>query len=276
MKLRSSLLVACMVIVPALAMFSHHIPVELRNGIRRHATTLVAVCLGRAAEAGPLATANVVAGTSGPQPHVGALPTSVPADARIPKADDTAAAGLSTPPLPTRSPPTPAQAPLPTAAATGDAPDRPGSTAPTGGTPSTEAENAATPALVAQLADRTRQARDQQARDLQAIGTQLAALGAVAFTCQPLPGPDGLFTCDCRVPVDPTGQLQRVFQASGRDPTSASLTLVQQVTAFHERTNQRAGANAGAPAAALVAPPRAAGQPVPEARETPAPNDTPR
>jgi hypothetical protein len=89
--------------------------------------------------------------------------------------------------------------------------------------------------MVAQLADRTRQVRDQQARDQQAIEAQLKAAGAVSFDCQPLPGPEGLYSSSCRVPVDATGQLQRVFQATGHDPGSASAALLEQVMGWRQR-----------------------------------------
>jgi hypothetical protein len=102
---------------------------------------------------------------------------------------------------------------------------------------------------VAQLADRTRQVRDQQARDQQAIETQLKDLGAVSFDCQPLPGPEGLHSSSCRVPVDATGQLQRVFQATGHDPGSASAALLEQVRAWRQRVAVQPVADA--PAGAL-------------------------
>jgi hypothetical protein len=99
---------------------------------------------------------------------------------------------------------------------------------------------------VAQLADRTRQVRDQQARDQQAIEMQLKDLGAVSFDCQPLPGPEGLHSSSCRVPVDATGQLQRVFQATGHDPGSASAALLEQVRAWRQRVAVQPVADAAA------------------------------
>jgi hypothetical protein len=105
---------------------------------------------------------------------------------------------------------------------------------PVGTLPTAAAEPAAPP-LVAQLADRTRQARDQQARDQKEIEAQLLSVGAVSFDCQPLPGSEGLYSSSCRVPVDATGQLQRVFQASGHDPGSASAALLEQVMAWRQR-----------------------------------------
>lgn len=188
MKFRSLILVACMLIVPALAMFSHHIPAEVRAAVRRTLRETVADCLGRPAEA------------SGPQPS--------PADRSFPSSG--AEVGLVRP--------------TPVAAGTG-------ATA-AGLRPIDDpAADAAVPSqLVAQLADRSRQARDQQS-----IETRLRDLGAVSFDCQPLPGVEGQHSSSCRVPVDSSGQLQRVFQAAGPSPAAASENLIQQVAAWRQR-----------------------------------------
>jgi hypothetical protein len=181
MKLRSLLLVSCMLVVPALAMFSHWIPSELRAATRRGFAAATSGWLGTPAEAG----------TVPPPPTT--PPTAVGAPAASPSL------------LPVAAPPAAAVA------------------------------EPATPPMVAQLADRTRQVRDQQARDQQAIEAQLKAVGAVSFDCQPLPGPEGLYSSSCRVPVDATGQLQRVFQATGHDPGSASAALLEQVMGWRQR-----------------------------------------
>ena len=181
MKLRSLLLVSCMLVVPALAMFSHWIPTEFRAATRRGFAAATSGVLGTPAEAG-----NVPPPPTTP-PTAGAPATS---PSLRPIAAQPAAAAVAEP---------------------------------------------ATPPMVAQLADRTRQVRDQQARDQQAIEAQLKAAGAVSFDCQPLPGPEGLYSSSCRVPVDATGQLQRVFQATAHDPGSASATLLEQVMEWRQR-----------------------------------------
>jgi hypothetical protein len=180
MKLRSLLLVSCMLVVPALAMFSHWIPTEFRAATRRGFAAATSGVLGTPAEAGTVPTPPT------PPPAVGA----------------------------------PAASP---------------SVLPIAGQPATAVAEPATPPMVAQLADRTRQVRDQLARDQQAIEAQLKAAGAVSFDCQPLPGPEGLYSSSCRVPVDATGQLQRVFQATGHDPGSASAALLEQVMGWRQR-----------------------------------------
>ncbi|MFM8709353.1 MAG: hypothetical protein ACKOHK_15065, partial [Planctomycetia bacterium] len=90
-------------------------------------------------------------------------------------------------------------------------------------------------AAVEPFGPRLRQVRDQQARDQLAVEKQLKALGAVSFECLPQAGPEGLYSSTCRVPVDATGQLQRVFQASGHDAGSASAALLDQVLAWRQR-----------------------------------------
>jgi hypothetical protein len=219
MKLRALLLLSCMLVVPSLAMFSHLIPAEFRTVARRGFTAATSGWLGTPAEAGTAAPS--AASTSAP------LSAGASLDAGL----ASAATGLRP-------------------AATGATPAATGAPAGSHGlAPVSEAHVAraelATPPLVAQLADRTRQVRDQQARDQQAIETQLKAMGAVSFDCQPLPGAEGLHSSSCRVPVDATGQLQRVFQATGHDPNAASAALLEQVTAWRQRAALQPPAAAG-------------------------------
>ena len=218
MKLRSLLLVSCMLIVPALAMFSHLIPAEVRAAARHSFATATSDWLGTPAEARTIPPPAAALPQAAAQPALpvhggetlGFLPT-----ATVPKPTATglppAATGL--PPAATGGPAAVANPPLPVGAA----------------------PEPTTPPLVTQLADRTRQLREQQAREQQAIEAQLKSAGAVSFDCQPLPGSEGLFSSSCRVPVDATGQLQRVFQASGHDPGTASAALLAQVAAWRQR-----------------------------------------
>jgi hypothetical protein len=163
MKLRSLVLMSCMLIVPSLAMFSHLIPPDCRAAARRQFTAAAQIFWHeRSARDGAAAPA-----------------------------------------------PEPPPAALVSVASPGPA--------------------------VALLADRTRQVRDQQAREQLAVEKQLQSLGAVSFECLPQAGPEGLYSCSCRVPVDATGQLQRVFQASGHDAGSASTALLDQVLAWRQR-----------------------------------------
>ena len=63
----------------------------------------------------------------------------------------------------------------------------------------------------------------------------LAALGATAIDCRPLDGVAGTHVAACRVAVDESGQLHRVFQASGQSPEEAVAALVEVVRGWRQR-----------------------------------------
>jgi len=58
---------------------------------------------------------------------------------------------------------------------------------------------------------------------------QLTGMGAFAIDCRPLDGGAGRHVASCRVAVDATGQLHRVFQAAGRSPDEAVAGLTAAV-----------------------------------------------
>jgi hypothetical protein len=71
--------------------------------------------------------------------------------------------------------------------------------------------------------------------------TRLAALGAMAIECHPMPGGVGHHAASCRVAVDATGQLHRLFQASGSGRADAMRGLLADVSAWRQRLALRAG-----------------------------------
>ena len=178
MRVRSLLLAACMVVVPLLAMFSHHVPPEVAATIR---TTLWEPL---AAWAGWPTTA-----TRKPAPR-GAEPS--PAD----RGSEVAVAAPASP------------------------------------------EPEVPPAAPADFAF----SRDRETAghaDRRTLEDWLARMGATAIDCQPLQGGSGMLLASCRVGVDPAGQLQRVFQATGPDPATAFARLVAEVEAWRQRTASR-------------------------------------
>jgi hypothetical protein len=70
---------------------------------------------------------------------------------------------------------------------------------------------------------------------LREIEGRLAALGGLAVECVPVTGDGGMHRCSCRVAADPSGQLQRVFQSSDRDPAAAMQHLLEQVEVWKQR-----------------------------------------
>ncbi len=161
MKIRSALLVACLLVVPAFAMFSHRIPATVRQAVRE------AVMSGLARWQRP-----AVAASREPSP-----PAS--AEAVVPPAE---------------SPPTVVQ----------DA--------------AVEEPSAGPPSAL-------RLDLEQRLQDL----------GGMAFDCRPMQGFGGTHVASCRVPLDSSGQLMRVFQASGSGADEATRTLVADVAAWKQR-----------------------------------------
>lgn len=160
MKIRSAVLLACMLVVPALAMFSHRVPADVRAAVRAACESVMARWT-TAAE--PVAVAARV--TEEPAPPPVAAPPAVVAPVTIPS----------------------------------------------------------TPVVV--------NAGDAEVR--------LRAAGASAVECRPVDGGAGTHVASCRVGLDATGQLVRVFHASGPDAASAVQALLVDVLAWNERVARR-------------------------------------
>ena len=194
MKLRSCLLLACMAIVPLVAMFSHKIPRDWRLAAQR------------------------LARGEAPVPPTPQSPAPVPpapvATAAVPVAATPPPQRSAAPPVP---PLVPAAPPAEPALALVDV-AKPMSPVPT------------SPAAAPGPAD--------TARDRLMIEDQLRALGAVSIECVPMMQGTS-HRCSCRVPADPSGQLQRVFQSSNPDPVVALKNLHGQVQFWKHRLAMR-------------------------------------
>lgn len=173
MKVRSFILVCCMVIVPALAMFSQHLPVaRVRNMLTRTSNPTAPDASREPARSGESSPGAPAA-------------TAVAGSAVAPAAEVSRGGGAAGPPLDAgvvRQP-------------------RPA--------PPVDADTV------------TRAARDR-----------LVALGATGIECQPAGGAGGSVLCSCRVAVDASGQLQRLFQAAATDPATGLAALADDVTAW--------------------------------------------
>lgn len=180
MKIRSALLFACMLVVPAMAMFSHRIPADVRAAARAGFDRLVSRW-------------------KTPAPPPAAVPAAEAAIAAAPPAvaPVTAVPIEVGPHAPTPSGTPPAVAPPVTI---GSTPVR------------TMAGNAA---------DRLREA------------------GASTIDCRQVEGVTGMHVASCRVGLDASGQLVRVFHASGADAESAVRSLLADVLAWKERMAHR-------------------------------------
>lgn len=177
MKIRSALLFACMLVVPALAMFSHRLPSGVRSSVREAFSRAVSRWASPTAlNPTPERTAgDGEAGSAGQttsDPVAGSATTTAMATVGM---DPHATAGM--PPLP----------------------------------------------------DAARRRWEEE----------LVRLGAVRIDCRPLLGADGVHVASCGVPLDASGQLVRVFHASGTDPAAAIQALFDDVAGWKQRSTGR-------------------------------------
>jgi hypothetical protein len=165
-----------MVVVPALAMFLHHVPAV------RWPKTWAAAAVSTPADSGG-AAANAAASAAPLGGDDGA---------------DSAAAGA------------------PRTTAIGDGADGPG------------------PVAIAATHQPAPRVSGPENDAIRAAHGRLAALGVTGIECQPALAAGGSVLCSCRVAVDASGQLQRLFQATASDAATALETLAEDVTAWRQ------------------------------------------
>ncbi len=176
-------MVACMIIVPALAMFSHRLPAHVRATVRSCVWEPVETWVASLTKGGEMITTETV--VIGPKDPADTT-SHPPADATA--SPVAAASAVATPPAAVPSP------------------------------------------VPAALHNRS----------------TLATLGAVAVECRPFDGARGTFVASCRVAVDESGQLHRVFQAAGQSPDEALTALEQAVRGWQSRRETTARVPAAA------------------------------
>lgn len=206
MKIRSCVLVACMVVVPAMALFSHLTPPAAREFLRCsvcdplcEAISLIDAALpfGSAAtlSGGPTASAPSQTGSAAERVAITAE-SVVPAEPRRQAAATPPAINaVATQLLPVA---TIAEAATPASASAGRDPPR------------SQAEWAALASLRKQLAD----------------------FGATSIDCRPQPGAAAGYSSSCRLGIDAAGQLYRMFHGQGADAPAAMQSLVEQIRAW--------------------------------------------
>lgn len=178
MKFRSALLFACMLVVPAVAMFSHRLP----SGMRVACRTAISNAVARWTSS---ATSAPVQSQEG-----GEFPAAVLAGESVAQAATNTKLKPIAPPAPAS--PVTANGPSP-------------------------------------LIDHDRRQWEDG----------LGQLGAIRIECRPLSGADGVHVATCGVPLDASGQLVRVFHASGTDPAAATRALFDDVAGWKQRSAGR-------------------------------------
>jgi hypothetical protein len=242
MKFRTCLLAVCMIVVPAVAMFSHHVPATARRSMR----TCLQGWIARLVPGGsaPSCDATEFAASSTP---AAADPTASPTATAGDVSRSPAAAAAPGDPFATAREPAPVgigPPPADMAAAHGGISTPRGASGPAPGGeaaphPADARSHAALPGTVPRPLDPD-------------AHRKLTELGAQALECVALPGAAGRCLASCRVPLDPAGQLQRVFQAEGADPAEATGLLVDEVVSWQRRMAERRtarGPEAGGPGA---------------------------
>lgn len=258
MKFRAFILLTCMFVVPALAMFSHRMPTAVRDNLRQNvwnpihdAVATVARALSPSTEPAASTASPFLAADPSP---VDARATPAPAPA-APAPRPPATAGPTTPArvvMPTvplapvntiaeQAPPEGNGLAVPVATARAaersftQPPRRPQPATPTHAAlapePSTEQFTPAPRAGAAppQPSSDPPLAAVSPGSDAVAIRQRLTDLGAFGIECQPLAGGGAGYASACRMPIDPSGELQRMFHGSGPDAASAMHSLMHQV-----------------------------------------------
>jgi hypothetical protein len=206
MKIRSYVLVACMVVVPALALFSHLTPPAAREFLRCSVCDPLCQAISAIDAAVPFGSAATLSG--GPTPSAPRRPDSAAPLVAISAAAVEPAKGQQ-----------PAAAPAHAVEAVAAQPPPP--------VPSAEA---AAPASLATDHELPRSQAEWAA--LATLRKQLADLGATSIDCRPQPGAVPGYTSTCRVGIDAAGQLHRMFHGQGPDAPAAMRSLVDQIQAW--------------------------------------------
>jgi hypothetical protein len=211
MKIRSCVLVACMLVVPALALFSHLTPPAAREFLR------CSIC-------DPLCQAISAIDAVLPFGSQATLAAGPAASVKEPAAADASPTVIVAEPI--------AAEPIVTTVAQPPAHDA----GPTMKTVLAEAlpPVAVSPAVAppSPLADRDRPRSQAEWATLATLRKQLATLGATGIDCRPQPGAVPGYITSCRIGIDTAGQLHRMFHGQGPDAPAAMQSLVEQIQAW--------------------------------------------
>jgi len=270
MKLRTCVLASALLIVPLVAMFSHLVPADMRRmakvGLWKPVEEAALSLVGGETEPAAVETLASQQDRSAPR----TLEPMPPWPASSPSADAAEA-------------PPPAAVTAPVERVSFDAASPPsGDGAARAGDPPPTARRPASPEAVADaLAASTRGGWTSHVRTVPAPATvvatspaplgdpisapppaspaipaaapterahverQLAELGAIGFEFIPADAGCPRHRCSCRLPADPSGQLQRVFQAADEDPRAALGQLLAEVRSWQRRALAAAPTGAG-------------------------------
>ena len=206
MKVRSCVLVACMLVVPALALFSHLMPPTAREFMRSSVCDPICQVISAIDASLPFGSNATLSGEptkpAAKMPVAGAPLVAIAAEPVVP-AVPASPAGRAVPAI--------------EAVFTEAVPPVTISQAEVPASPSTEHDAPRSQAEWATLAT---------------LRKQLTTLGATGIDCRPQPGTVPGYTSSCRLGIDADGQLHRMFHGRGPDAPAAMQSLVNQIQAW--------------------------------------------
>jgi hypothetical protein len=212
MKIRSCVMIACMLVVPALALFSHLTPPAAREFLRCSVCDPLCQAISAIDAALPF----------GAQATLSAGPAEV---ARKPETPNVLQ------PVIAADEPVVATVPRSGAAAAPDpATARALETASMDALPTVTVSSAVVPE--SPRVDQNRPRSQAEWATLAALRTQLASLGATGIDCRPQPGALPGYISSCRIGIDARSQLHRMFHGQGPDAPAAMQSLVSQIQAW--------------------------------------------
>jgi hypothetical protein len=198
MKVRSSVLVACMLVVPALALFSHLTPPAAREFLRGSVCDPLCQMISAIDAMLPFESNATLSGRpvesspTGPTVIAGSAEPIAPPERERPNADQHA---------PVVIPPE----------------------------PNPRAQAAAVSNSLSPLDEHDRPRSQGEWAMLATLREQLAKLGATGIDCRPQPGAVAGYASSCRMSIDADGQLLRMFHGQGPDALSAMRSLITQI-----------------------------------------------
>jgi hypothetical protein len=206
MKIRSSVMIACMLVVPALALFSHLTPPAAREFLRCSVCDPLCQAISAIDAALPF----------GAQATLSAGPAEV---ARKPETADALQPVIAAEPAVATVP----QSGAPAAPARADSAEMEA-------LPPIAVSPAVVPASPVAKQDQPRSQAEWAA--LASLRSQLTSLGATGIDCRPQPGALPGYISSCRIGIDADGQLHRMFHGQGPDAPAAMQSLVSQIQAW--------------------------------------------
>lgn len=203
MQLRSFVLVVCMLVVPALALFSHMTPPAFRQAVQHmiwaplcETVSVINASLPFGSHA-PLTKQNDIERSTFPSTRPSSLVNDSHEETSLPAVEKT------------RDTPPPDALPIVTVQGN-NIPPR-------------------------QTSERQEPRSQAEWETLAVLHDKLLSFGATKLECRPQPGTEHGYSSTCQLPMDRNGQLHRVFHGQGANAPEAMHSLIYQIQTWQGR-----------------------------------------